>query len=128
MTPDEYLVSRVTREVVRQTISPKHVEYRPAGDGSGTVALPVAEERQSEPSLGEEQLAALVDVARLVQRHFGGHQDVEWAIARGQELPRSLFVLQSRPVTALPRRETPPKRDSALAHVLGMFGAEVAEG
>ncbi len=52
VTPDEYLVSRVTREVVRRTISAKHVEYRPAGDGSGTVAVPVAEERRSEPSPG----------------------------------------------------------------------------
>jgi len=122
VTPDEYLVSRVTREVVRQTISAKHVEYRPAGDGGGTVAVPVAEERRSEPSLGEEQLAALVDVARVVQRHFGGHQDVEWAIAPDG----TLFVLQSRPVTATgaPKDDgAEPAPASALSMVMSRFGA-----
>jgi pyruvate,water dikinase len=122
VTPDEYLVSRVTREVVRQTISPKHVEYRPAGDGSGTVAVPVAEARQSEPSLDEEQLAALVDVARLVQRHFGGHQDVEWAIAPDG----TLYVLQSRPVTATGARKDESADQapaSALSMVMSRFGA-----
>jgi len=122
VTPDEYLVSRVTREVVRQTISAKHVEYRPAGDGGGTVAVPVAEERRSEPSLGEEQLAALVDVARLVQRHFGGHQDVEWAIAPDG----TLFVVQSRPVTATGARRdasAEPAPASALSLVMSRFGA-----
>ena len=46
----------------------------------------------------------------------------------GRSFRASLFVLQSRPVTALPRRETPPARDSALALVMGMFGAEETEG
>ena len=35
----------------------------------------------------------------------------------------SLLVVQSRPVTALPQRDPPPKHDSAMALVLGMFGA-----
>ena len=87
----------MTREVVRQTISAKHVEYRPAGDGSGTVAVPVAEERQSRAVAWARSSSRRSSiVARLVQRHFGGHQDVEWAIAPDG----TLFVLQSRPVTA----------------------------
>ena len=100
----------------------------PDAGGSGAVRVDVAAERREIPCLDRAALDVLVELGKRVERYFGSHQDVEWAIARGQELPRSLFVLQSRPVTALPRRETPPKRDSALAHVLGMFGAEVAEG
>jgi phosphoenolpyruvate synthase/pyruvate phosphate dikinase len=119
VTPDEYLVSRVTREVVRQTISAKHVEYRPAADGSGTVARPVTEERQREACLDEEQLAALVDVARLVQRHFGGHQDVEWAV----DADGAMFVLQSRPVTATGGKAVAGESASALSMVMSRFGA-----
>lgn len=51
----------------------------------------------------------------------------EWAIARGRELPGSLFVVQSRPVTALPQRDPPPRHDSAMALVMSMFGAGEAE-
>jgi pyruvate, water dikinase len=119
VTPDEFLVSRVTREVVRRTISEKHVEYRPAEGGAGTVARPVAEERRREASLHEEQLAALVDVARLVQRHFGGHQDVEWAV----DPDGTLFVLQSRPVTAIGGKPVPVEPVSALSMVMSRFGA-----
>ena len=49
-------------------------------------------------------MAALVELGRRVERHFGAPQDIEWAIARDAELPGSLFVVQSRPVTGLPER------------------------
>ena len=37
VTPDDYLVSKVTGEVVRRTVSSKHVEYVPDAAGRGTV-------------------------------------------------------------------------------------------
>jgi pyruvate,water dikinase len=122
LTPDDYLVSKVTGEVVRQTVSPKHVEYVPDAAGRGTVRLEVPAGRRDEPCLGETQLAALVALARRVERHFGSHQDVEWAIERGRPLPEALRVLQARPVTALP--DPGPKLSaSALSLVMGTFGA-----
>jgi pyruvate,water dikinase len=131
VTPDEYLLSKVTGEVVREAVSAKHIEYRPAPGGRGTECVPVAEERQAVSSLDEAQLAALLDVARRVQRYFGSHQDVEWAIARGGELPASLFVVQSRPVTATgaePKKEEPAAAPaSALSMVMGTFGVKPKE-
>jgi pyruvate, water dikinase len=129
VTPDEYLLSKVTGEVVREAVAAKHIEYRPAPGGRGTECVPVAEERQSVTSLGEAQLAALLDVARRVQRYFGSHQDVEWAIARGGEVPANLFVVQSRPVTATgaePKAKEPAAEQpaSALSMVMGTFGAK----
>jgi pyruvate,water dikinase len=125
VTPDEFFVSRVTREIVRQSIGTKHVEYRPA-DGGGTERLPVAEARRAEPCLGEEQLAELVAVARVVQRHFGGHQDVEWAIGPDG----ALYVVQSRPVTATAATADEPEAApmSALSLVMNRFGAGGAGG
>ena len=68
------------------------------------------------------QLAALVDIARRVERHFGCHQDIEWAIARGRLLPDALLVLQARPVTALPEPAPKPSA-SAISLMMGTFGA-----
>src|SRR5829696_9008382 len=70
VTPDEYLLSKVTGEVVRETVAAKHIEYRPAPGGRGTECVPVAEDRQAVASLDEAQLAALLDVGRRVQRYF----------------------------------------------------------
>ena len=127
VTPDDYLVSKVTREVVREHVHAKDIEYLPDAGGRGAVRVDVPEERREIPCLDRPALDALVELGRRVERYFGSHQDIEWAIARGRELPGSLFVVQSRPVTALPQRDPPPKHDSAMALVMGMFGAGEAE-
>lgn len=123
VTPDEYRVSKVTREVLHRSVARKHLEYRADPASAGVVPVEVESERQETPCLGDAQLQALVQVARRVERHFGGHQDIEWAIARGRELAEALFVLQSRPVTTMRygERETERPR-SAIDLVMGTFG------
>jgi pyruvate, water dikinase len=124
VTPDEYLVSKVTREVVRERVNHKHVQYVPAGAGRGTVCREVEVERADVSCLDHQALATLVDVGRRVERHFGSHQDIEFAFARGHELPQSLFVVQSRPVTAVRKPRSKPKPASALSLVMSTFGAD----
>lgn len=46
--------------------------------------------------LAPAELVALADLGRRLEQHFGGPQDVEWAIAGGD-----VYLLQSRPVTTL---------------------------
>ena len=118
MTPDDYLVSKVTREVVRRTIAAKDVEYVPGEDGRGAMRVDVPAERREAPSLDDEQLAELAAVARRVERHFGGHQDIEWAIGHGGEL----FIVQSRPVTAM-TKPAAAAGASAISLVMSKFGA-----
>jgi pyruvate,water dikinase len=118
VTPDDYLVSKITGEVVRRTVSAKAVEYVPDATGRGAVRVDVPAERRDAPCLDDERLARLVAVAKLVEGHFGSHQDVEWAIDRDG----ALLVLQARPVTTLPRAR-PALSGSALSLVLATFGA-----
>ena len=109
VTPDEYLLSKVTGEVIRRTLGDKHLEYRP-----DPVAVP--EERRGVACLDDTHLAELLDVAKRIEAHFGTHQDVEFAFAGGE-----LYVLQARPVTV--KREAPAPSGSAMAMVMGKFGA-----
>jgi pyruvate,water dikinase len=118
VTPDDFLVSKITGEVVRRSVSSKTVEYVPDSTGRGAIRVPVPPERRDAPCLDEERLARLVELAKLVETHFGSHQDVEWAIDRDG----ALRVLQARPVTTLPERR-PPLSGSALSLVLATFGA-----
>jgi pyruvate,water dikinase len=114
VTPDEYRVSKVTGEVLHRAIGPKLIEYGRGGERSDVPA-----ERQEIACLDEERLGELVEVARRVERHFGSHQDIEWAIDRDGEL----FMLQSRPVTVLARAERPEGK-SAMDLVMKTFGAK----
>jgi pyruvate,water dikinase len=125
VTPDDYLVSKITREIVKKRLSSKQVEYVPGAHGRGAVRVEVPDERRDVPCLDEQQLGTLVDVARRVERHFGSHQDIEWAVARGGG---DVFVVQSRPVTAMAKPPEAPKEPmSAIALVMSKFGAGRAE-
>jgi pyruvate,water dikinase len=127
VTPDDFLVSKVTREVVREHLHAKEVEYVPDAGRGGAVRRDVPPERRRLASLDAAALEALVEVGRRVERHFGSPQDVEWAIARDGELPSSLFVLQSRPVTAGTKRTESPKAASAMSLLMSTFGAEARD-
>jgi len=122
VTPDDFLVSKVTGEVVRERVHVKEVEYAPDAGGRGAVRVEVSEERRAVACLDSRALEALVEVGRRIERAFGAHQDVEWAIARARGLPDGLFVLQSRPVTALPDRRS-VESATAMGLVMSMFGA-----
>lgn len=53
--------------------------------------------RRTEGVIGADKAQAIATMARRAEAIFGTPQDVEWAIARGE-----LFMLQARPMTALP--------------------------
>jgi pyruvate, water dikinase len=118
VTPDDYLVSKVTGEVVRERIGNKAIEYGADPTGAGMTRREASAERQDTSCLDLDAIASLLEIARTVERHFGSPQDVEWAFAGGE-----LFVLQSRPVTAVPEQRSAPPPASALSLVMKTFGA-----
>jgi pyruvate,water dikinase len=119
VTPDEYRVSKVTREVLHRSVGPKELEYVAGSDGPERRSVEAA--RRDAACLSDERLAELVELAKRVERHFGSHQDIEWAIDGEGEL----FAVQSRPVTVAPRTSAPAK--SAMQLVMGTFGANRGE-
>jgi len=118
VTPDYFLISKVTGEVVRSAIASKPFEYVAAAGGRGAVRADVEEARRDAACLSTEQLAELLGLSRSVQRHFGSHQDIEWAIDRDGVI----FVLQSRAVTAAAAAPAKPPL-SAMSLVMSTFGA-----
>jgi pyruvate,water dikinase len=117
VTPDEYRLSKVTGELLQRTVGHKHLEYT-AGP-KGALRRDVPDDRIDAPCLEDAQLAALVELARRVEGHFGGPQDIEWAIDREGELS----LLQSRPVTTRREKSATPASRSAMDLVLDTFGA-----
>jgi pyruvate,water dikinase len=117
VTPDDYLVSKVTGEIVKRTINDKAIEYVPGDDGAQRVDVDDA--RRNAPCLDDEQLAALVAAGKRIENHFGAPQDIEWAFDHDGEL----FVLQSRPVTGLAQKEATPAPASAMSMIFNRFGA-----
>ncbi|MGH1554679.1 PEP/pyruvate-binding domain-containing protein [Streptomyces sp. L7] len=98
VTPDSFLVNKITREVVRSTVATKTVRHVPDPAG-GVHVEPVPADLQGTPAVDESELLALAEVARRIERHYGCPQDIEWAISASAPAGANLFLLQSRPET-----------------------------
>ena len=121
VTPDEYLVSKVTGEVVRERVHAKDVQYVHDADRGGAVRVDVPEERREARCLDQPALERLIAMGRRVEGYFGSHQDIEWALARDD--PEGLFIVQTRPVTGIAKKSDKPKAQSAMSLIMSQFGA-----
>jgi len=120
VTPDRWVVSKITGEISVRDLSNKHIEHRRAPAG-GVETVEVAPDRRTAACLDDAQLERLRIVGRQVEKHYGRAQDIEWALDANGEL----LLLQSRPETVWSAKETAPVATAAtdpLAHVMSIFG------
>jgi phosphoenolpyruvate synthase len=107
VTPDNFLVDKVLREIVKREISTKLVEYRLTDHGV-VEKLPIETERQTRPSVTDDDLIAIAMLARRAEKHYGCPQDVEWAIDRHLPTGENVIMLQSRPETVWSQKTVAP--------------------
>jgi pyruvate,water dikinase len=96
VTPDSFVIDKTTFALLEREINEKEIAFLPHASGVGTVEAPLDAARASAPSLGDDQAVAVARMAARVEAHYGGPQDIEWAMQSGQ-----LYLLQSRPITTL---------------------------
>jgi pyruvate,water dikinase len=120
VTPDRFVLGKIAGEISKRDVSEKHIEHVPAAAG-GVVERAVPAERASAPSVSDAELAALLDLGRQIERHYGTPQDIEWAICRARG---DVHVLQSRPETVWAKRDAAPVAtalESPHMHVMRIF-------
>jgi pyruvate,water dikinase len=127
VTPDRFVVNKVTGEVSVRDVSEKATEHVPEPTGGGVRELPVDEDRRRTACLDDDALDQLWRIARDVEKHYGSPQDIEWAIPRttGAE-GQTVCLLQSRPETVWAGREKAPAAKptkKAHEHVLNLMSA-----
>jgi pyruvate,water dikinase len=109
VTPDRFVVNKVTGEITVRNISTKAAQHVRRSDGQGVLDTAVDADLQDVPCLTDEQLAALWEMARRVEAHYGCPQDIEWAIPRQPADPaQPVLLLQSRPETIWSNRVKQP--------------------
>ena len=121
VTPDRWVVGKVTGEISVREISDKHIQHVPAPAG-GMDSVPVAVEQRRQACLSDAQLQALRQIGRKVERHYGRPQDIEWAVERDSN---EILLLQSRPETVWSAKEAAPVAhvaENPLSHVMSIFG------
>jgi phosphohistidine swiveling domain-containing protein len=100
VTPDTVVVDKASGTILAQRISAKDVMTVRTPDG--TREEPVPADRRAHAALSPEQAAELARLGARIEALYGQPMDIEWALA-GERI----FVVQARPITALPDAATP---------------------
>src|SRR5215207_9532238 len=95
VTTDDIVVDNDSWRVISRDTADK--EVMTVYTESGTEEQPVPEARRRQPVLDDEGAAELVSYGVRIEDHYDTPQDIEWALSDGE-----LFILQTRPITALP--------------------------
>lgn len=121
VTPDRWVLGKITGEITARDISDKAIQHVPAAAG-GVESAAVADELRRSPCLSDDELQNLRGIGRRIERHYGRPQDIEWAVDR---VSGEILLLQSRPETVWSAREAGPVARGAenpLSHVMSIFG------
>ena len=120
VTPDRWVVGKITGEITVRDIQDKHIRHVPTpGGGVHDEATPA--ELRKAACLSDPELLRLREIGRKVERHYGRPQDIEWAVDASGEV----LLLQSRPETVWSTKEAAPvaaPKANPLEHVMSVFG------
>ncbi|MGP8250929.1 MAG: PEP/pyruvate-binding domain-containing protein [Terracidiphilus sp.] len=95
VTPDTIVIGKQTGAVASREIASKDVMTVRLESGTREEAVPAGKRERA--ALAPKQAAELARVAVKIEQLYGQPMDIEWAMCEGR-----IFILQARPVTALP--------------------------
>jgi rifampicin phosphotransferase len=81
-----------------------------------TQEMPVPADQRKRPVLSAAEAAELAAYGTRIENHYGVPQDIEWARTDGK-----FWILQARPVTALPEAEAPMPTDWTVSEPAAMY-------
>ena len=97
MAPDLFVLSKADPKIILK----KEISVKPqqlvSGSSEGIRLVDVVGEQANNPAITIEQTTLLGEVAIRLEKHFGAHQDIEWAFKQDG----SVSILQSRPLMVL---------------------------
>ena len=138
VTPDEWVVDKKTLNIVEEKINKKtfmitfcptlgknaHLKWSDekqtwvAEEGEEVKPPLAAIAHPDKPALTKEEVKKLAELALLIEKHYGRHMDIEWAVDADLSFPNNVFIVQARPETVWSARKAKAKEE-AKAEVKG---------
>lgn len=94
--PDSYVLKKNPIRVEREQIGTKEIFCLPRSEDGGVVNHETPDERQSIPSLDDDQIVKIAELGLTIEQEFGCPQDIEWCL-KGNDI----IIVQTRPITTL---------------------------
>ena len=99
VTPDHFVVSKVTLDITERVISRKERCYTVDPRSQCSLAVDVPLERQTVQSLIDDEISELAWMGKQIEKHYGRPMDIEWAVDKDLPSGGNIFILQARPET-----------------------------
>ena len=115
VTPDQFVVNKVTFDIIERTISKKEICYTVDLKTQKSHAIEVPLERQNVQSLIDDEVAELAWIGKQIERHYGCPMDIEWAVDKDLPAGGNIFVLQARPETVWSEKQRAPVASSGAS-------------
>eukprot|EP01087_Luapelamoeba_hula_P012207 TRINITY_DN3392_c0_g1_i1.p1 TRINITY_DN3392_c0_g1~~TRINITY_DN3392_c0_g1_i1.p1 ORF type:complete len:890 (+),score=122.20 TRINITY_DN3392_c0_g1_i1:254-2923(+) len=108
LTPDQFVWDKHNKVFSKQVVNDKPHKFGLVA-GGGTSKLETTAEEAKAASLKSEQLEQLVALGDRIMAFYRKPQDIEWAFDETGH-----YVLQSRAITTLDKKESPIKRPTGV--------------
>jgi pyruvate,water dikinase len=128
VTPDMYTVDKRDFTILDKVIvkQEKKLVRNPEKVGSIEVRdiwVPVPESEQEKQKLSDADILHLAKLGVQIEEHYKFPQDIEWA-----KEPGALYIVQTRPVTAIKRAEEVARAEELLEAQLLLTGSPASPG
>jgi pyruvate,water dikinase len=100
VTPDSLTLQKPSGRVIDRETADKLIQTVKIDNGTAEQQVP--EKLRNAPVISDEQAAELVQLGNQIEGLYGMPMDIEWVLAEGE-----FFIVQARPITALPEPEPP---------------------
>ncbi|HEY3278569.1 MAG TPA: PEP/pyruvate-binding domain-containing protein [Syntrophorhabdaceae bacterium] len=111
VTPDTYLVDKVTFELIKLVVGSKEIQCVYREGSSDIVETSVDEEKRVTRCLSPEEVKELARVGKLIEGYYGKAYDIEFGIDGDMEFPHNVIILQVRPESVWSKKEAAPRTE-----------------
>ena len=93
-TPDIYILDKKSLKILEKKLGPKsrYVTFKKGG----VTEKKVPPEKSGKFCLSDQEAREIGRLGKVLEKHFGAPQDVEWAVEEAKTFPENIILLQTR--------------------------------
>jgi pyruvate, water dikinase len=111
VTPDNYLVDKVTLSTIKSTKGTKECKCVYNESGSDICTVECSPEEREGFSVTSEELQEICRVSKAIDKYYGKPYDIEFAIDADLPFPDNVIILQVRPESVWSKKEAERKTE-----------------
>jgi pyruvate,water dikinase len=99
VNPDDFVLDKGSLIIKERRIARKTIKYVRDPKTGKTIHLDVPENEQKLVCVSDQEIRALGELAKRIEKHYGKPMDIEWAIDQDLSFPENVNLVQARPET-----------------------------